>query len=258
MVEKKEEIKEKENVEEKELIIEAPIEPEEEIVKEIKVTPLIEEWKPKTALGKKVKNREITNIDEILDKGLKIMEPEIVDSLLNLSSEFLLIGQAKGKFGGGKRRVFMQTQKKTREGNKPKFQTTIVVGDMKNHIGLGFGKAKDTMPAKEKAVRNAKLNIFRIKRGCGSWMCGCGTEHSIPFVVEGRCGSVRIKLMPAPKGKGLVIEKECAKILKLAGISDVWSKSSGQTRTKTNLIKACIDALKKLENTKKFEGGKRE
>src|SRR3989344_5001919 len=60
-------------------------------------------WIPKTSLGKKVRERQIKSIDEILDKKLKILEPEIVDSLIKLESELLFAGQAKGKFGGGKR-----------------------------------------------------------------------------------------------------------------------------------------------------------
>ena len=56
--------------------------------------------------------------------------------------------------------------------------------------------------------------------------------------------------MPAPKGTGLCIEKECAKILTLAGIKDVWSRTQGQTKNKINLINACEDALRKLISTK--------
>ena len=56
--------------------------------------------------------------------------------------------------------------------------------------------------------------------------------------------------MPAPKGKGLIIEKECAKILKLAGIKDVWSKTFGQTKVKTNLISACVKALRETMKIK--------
>ena len=73
---------------------------------------------------------------------------------------------------------------------------------------------------------------------------------SIPFAVTGKCGSTEITLLPAPKGKGLVIEKECAKILELAGIKDIWSRTRGQTKTKLNLIHALIDALKKLSEIK--------
>lgn len=205
-----------------------------------------ETWKAKTGLGNKVKNGEISDINSILDNGIKILEAEIVDILLpDLETDLLFIGQSKGKFGGGKRRVFRQTQKKTREGNKPKFSTVAVIGNKNGYVGVGYGKSKETVPAREKSIRNAKLNIFKIRRGCGSWQCGCKEPHTIPFEVEGKCGSSKIKLIPAPKGTGLKVEKECAKILKLAGINDVWSKIHGQT-TKFNLIHACEKALRRL------------
>ncbi len=212
---------------------------------------MIEEWVPKTLLGKKVKNKDIKELGEILDKGLPILESEIVDALIpELENDLLLIGQSKGKFGGGQKRVFKQTQKKTREGNKPRFATIAVVGNRDGLVGIGYGKSRETVPSREKAFRNAKLDIIKIRRGCGSWQCSCGSAHSIPFKVEGKCGSVRIKLMPAPKGTGLCIEKECAKILELGGIKDIWSKTEGQTKTKMNLIYACFDALKNLMKTK--------
>ncbi len=208
------------------------------------------DWTPRTELGRKVVNGEITDIDQILETGQAILEPEIVESLLNLESELLLVGQAKGKFGGGQRRVFRQTQKKTREGNKPKFTTMAVVGNKDGYVGIGFGKSKETVPAREKAIKQAKLNIFKISRGAGSWESNSKEPSSIPFSVKGKCGSAEITLMPAPKGKGLCVEKECAKILELAGIQDVWSKTQGQTKNKINLINACEKALKKLISTK--------
>ena len=115
---------------------------------------------------------------------------------------------------------------------------------------MGYGKAKETVPAREKAFRNAKLNLFKIRRGCGSWECNCKTSHSVPYKVTAKCGSVEVTLIPAPKGTGLAIEKECAKILQLAGIKDVWSKILGQTNTKINTIKACEMALKNLMTTR--------
>ena len=210
-----------------------------------------EGWKAKTDIGKKVKSGEIENIDYILDNGINILEAELVDVLIpNIETDLLLIGQSKGKFGGGQRRVFKQTQKKTREGNKPHFSTCAIVGNHNGYIGIGFGKSKETVPAREKAIRNAKLNIFKIRRGCGSWQCGCKTPHSIPFKVSGKCGSVRITLMPAPKGTGLTVEKECQKILGMVGIKDAWSKTIGQTGSKNNLVLACESALRKLMSTK--------
>jgi len=234
-------------------IIEEPEELEKVLVKEIKVkrTVDISNWQPKTLIGNKVKEGEITSFDEILDNGMKIFETEIIDYLLSgLETDLLLIGQSKGKFGGGQRRVFKQTQKKTQEGNKPKFATIAVVGDRNGYVGIAYGKAKETVPAREKAIRNAKLSIIKIMRGCGSWECGCKEPHSIPFKVLGKSGSVRIVLLPAPKGTGLKVESECQKILILAGIKDVWSRTEGQTKSKINLITACFDALKKLINTK--------
>lgn len=222
---------------------------EEVVVEEVKKKEAFEKeaWKPKTSLGMKVKNGEITNIDYILDKRIKILESEIVDALLpNLTTDLLMVGQAKGKFGGGQKRVFKQTQKKTQEGNKPKFATFAVVGNEGGYIGVGYGKSRETVPAREKAIRQAKLNVIKIRRGCGNWRCGCGDAHTVPFKVSGKAGSVEITLIPSPKGTGLIVEKECQKILKLAGIKDVWSVTDGQTRSKLNLLYACFGALKKL------------
>src|SRR3989338_6464797 len=127
----------------KEEIIEAVEEVEEEKVVEKEIKKIKEEvfdkeaWQPKTSIGKKCKTGEIKNIDEILDQGMKILEPEIVDLLVsNLEMDLLLIGQSKGKFGGGQRRIFKQTQKKTQEGNKPKFATCAVVGNKNGFIGI--------------------------------------------------------------------------------------------------------------------------
>ena len=208
-------------------------------------------WVPKTRIGKQVAAGEITDIHELLDRAEPILEKEIVETLVpDLESDLLLVGQAKGKFDGGKRRAFRQTQKKTKEGNKPRFATLAVVGNKKGLVGLGYGKSKETVPAREKATRNAKLNIFKIRRGSGSWESRTSKPHSIPFAVEGKCGSVIVKLIPAPIGTGLKADHEIAKILMMAGIQDVWTKTFGQTRSKINLIKATENALRKLMTTK--------
>ncbi|MEK6835809.1 MAG: 30S ribosomal protein S5 [Nanoarchaeota archaeon] len=209
-----------------------------------------EKWQPKTELGRKVKNGEIKSIDEILNSGLKILEPEIIDFLLpNLESDLFLVGQSRGKFGGGKRTIWRQTQKKTSEGNKPKFATLAIVGNKDGYVGIGFGKSRETMPAREKSIREAKLNVIKVRRGCGSWECGSGKEHSIPFKITGKSGSVLVILIPAPKGTKLCIEKECQKIMNFAGIKDIYSKTS-KSKTKLNLIKACFYALKNLSSVK--------
>jgi small subunit ribosomal protein S5 len=203
------------------------------------------EWDPKTKLGREVKDKKITNLDEILDSKRKILEPEIVDTLIPVKTDLLSIGQAKGKFGGGKRRAWRQTQRKTKEGNVPTFSAFAVVGDENGHVGIGSGRAKETLPARDKAIRKAKLNIIRLSRACSSFDCSCSDSHSIPFIVTGKAGSVRLTLIPAPQGTGLVVANELKKILKFAGIKDVYSKAFGKKRTTFNLAKACIDALEK-------------
>ncbi len=206
---------------------------------------IISVWSPKTNLGKEVKDGKITNIDEILNTNRKILEPEIVDFLMSIKTDLMSIGQSKGKFRGGKRRAWRQTQRKTQEGNVPTFSTMAVVGDEKGHVGIGSGRAKETLPARDKATRKAKLNIIRVNRGCSSFDCSCDEQHTIPFKVSGKAGSVRLYLIPAPQGTGLVVGNELKKILQLAGIKDIYSRTEGKKRTTFNLAKACIDALKK-------------
>lgn len=203
----------------------------------------LEDWKPKTQLGSSVKDGTIKDINKVMD--YKILEPEVIDSLFTIKSEILNIGQAKGKFGGGKRRAWRQTQRKTAEGNVPTFSCMAVVGNGNGYVGIGYGRAKETLPARAKSIRKAKLALFKIRRACSSFDCTCGEPHTVPFIVVGKAGSSRVKLIPAPQGTGLVIGDECKKILRMAGIKDVYSRTAGKKRTTINLAKACIDALHK-------------
>ena len=195
-----------------------------------KGTEEISAWEPKTKLGKDVKSGKIKNIDDILGNNLKIMEPEIVDSLINLKSDLISIGQAKGKFGGGKRRAWRQTQRKTKEGNVPSFSTMAVIGDENGHVGIGEGKAKETLPARDKAIRKAKLNIIKIKRTCAAFDCDCSEAHTIPLKMKGKAGSVEVTLIPAPQGTGLVVGGELKKKLQTTNLLKIqkrfWTKKN--------------------------------
>ena len=85
----------KPNEKEAEKVLIEPV--EEEAVETVKMSSDLERWQPKTELGKKVKSREITNIDQVLDTGKPILEPEIVDMLLpGMENDLLMIGQSKG------------------------------------------------------------------------------------------------------------------------------------------------------------------
>jgi len=209
----------------------------------------IDSWIPKTQLGKDVKSGKIKDVNYIFDNNIKVMEPEIIDLLIpHLLTDVLFIGQAKGKFGGGKRRAFRQTQKISKEGSTMTFSVMAVVGDGNGHVGIGYGRAAETLPAKEKAMRKAKLNLIKIPRGCGSYNCLCSENHSIPIRIKGKCSSVKLELIPAPQGTGLVVNNELKKIMKVAGITDIYSKGSGKKRTTFNTAKACMQALNKLND----------
>ena len=105
---------------------------------------------------------------------------------------------------------------------------------------------RDSASTIRKAIQNAKLNVIQVQRGNGSWESGRGEGTSVPFKVTGRAGSTRITLLPAPTGKGLVIGDTGRQVLTLAGVTDVWSRSKGQTRTTINFAQATFNALKQL------------
>jgi small subunit ribosomal protein S5 len=197
------------------------------------------EWEPTTKLGRLVKEGKIQSLSEIFAKGLPIMEREIIDHFLpELKEEVIDINLI---------------QRMHKSGRRVRFRATVVVGDGNGFIGLGKAKAKEVGPAIRKAIVAAKLNIIQVKKGCGSWECICGASHSVPYKVTGSSGSVRVTLMPAPKGLGIVGSDVIKKILRIAGIDDVWVKTSGSTRTKVNAANATYDALKQVSRVKIVE-----
>ena len=208
-------------------------------------------WDAKTQIGLDVLAGKYKSVSEILLSGKEIVEDKIVDFLEpEISIDFINVGQAKGKFGGGKRKPSKQTQKVTKEGSKMSFCVMAIIGNKNGVLGIGVGKAGDGVAAKEKSIRNAKKSLITIRRGSGSWGSFGAGSHTIPFAVEGKCSSSYIKLMPAPKGTGLVVENEVRKVLEICGIQDVWSKTFGKTKNKINLIKAVFEALKNLQKVK--------
>ncbi len=210
----------------------------------------LENWVPRTELGKAVAEGRITSIDEIFATGKKIKEPEIVDKLLRLQTEIILVGSSSGKGGGKRRTPTKRTTRMHRSGRRYTVSAVIAVGNGDGYLGIGKANSLENRKAIEKATENAKLNIIPIKRGCGSWECSCGSSHSIPYEVNGKRGSVRVVLKPAPKGIGLCISDEAKKLMHLVGIKDIWSKSFGATSSRNNFVMALLDALKKINRVK--------
>jgi len=190
----------------------------------------IELWQPKTEIGRAVKEGKITNIVEILRAGRPILEPEIVDALVpNLQQELLHL---------------KIVQKMHKSGRRSKYWALVAVGNGDGLVGVGDEKSREIAMAITKAAKVAKQRLIEVKRGCGSWECGCGRPHSVPFKVTGKSGSVEVTLIPAPRGLGIVAPEIPRAILRLAGIKDVWFFSRGETRTRVNFAYATLEALR--------------
>jgi small subunit ribosomal protein S5 len=199
----------------------------------------IEAWEPKTALGKDVKAKRVTSIEQVFHDGRRIEEPEIIDALLpDLNSEIIEIASV---------------QRMTKNNRKMKFRATAVVGDGHGHVGVGSGKDAEVKAAIESAIIDAKGKVIPIIMGCGSWQCLCGTKHSLPFKVTGRCGSVDVILKPAPRGLGIVASAPVKRMLELAGVKDIWSFSRGRTRARYNAVVAVYRALGSINHMKNVD-----
>jgi len=217
-----------------------------------------ETWVPKTELGRKVMNGEIKSIKEIFEQGLVIRESEIVDFLVpEIKDQVIQIGGNPGKGGSITRTPIRYTNRMHKSGRRRSIHALVAVGNGDGLIGLGYASSKDVPTTIANAVKKAKLNIIPIRRGCGSWECECRSHHSIPFKTESKCGSVNVTLMPAPKGIGLCVAKEAKTLMTLAGITDVWGKSRGQTKTRLNFVKAIFGSLKKLNNMRVSDDAKK-
>ncbi|MFH1393882.1 MAG: 30S ribosomal protein S5 [Candidatus Micrarchaeota archaeon] len=195
-----------------------------------------EDWEPKTSMGMKVKAGEITTIEEIMESGKPILEPEIIDILFrDMEAETLQINT---------------TQRVTDSGKRTKFRVVTVIGDRNGHVGLGVGKSEELKPAVDYAIRNAKKNVFAIQMGCGSWECKCSVAHSLRRATQGKEGSTVVHLKPAPRGLGLAANDIVKKVLKMAGIKDVWSSTTGGKGNIYNMASATICALDNLNTIK--------
>jgi len=122
-------------------------------------------------------------------------------------------------------------------GRRFTFSVVVVLGDRNGSVGVGTGKALDTALAIEKAIRDAKKNMIKVKRT---------KTNSIPHEVYEKYSSTRVHIFPAP-GRGLVAGSSVRSVLDLAGITDVSAKILSRSKNKINNAQAAIQALKQLQ-----------
>merc|ERR1711907_239152 len=171
-----------------------------------------EEWVPCTKLGRLVKEGKIAKLDHIYFYSMAIKEPGIVDHFIpQLKDEVM------------------------------KIQAYVIVGDFDGHVGLGVKGAKEVATAIRGAIARAKLSLVPVLRGY--WGNKIGLPHTVPCKVTGKSGSVRMRLIPAPRGTGLVASRASKRVLQYAGVEDVYTATRGATSTMGNFIKATFAAI---------------
>jgi len=168
-------------------------------------------------------------LEEVYLFSLPIKEYQIVDFFLQstIKDEVMKI---------------MPVQKQTRAGQRTRFKAFVIVGDSNGHVGLGVKASKEVATAIRGAIIQGKLSLVPVRRGY--WGNMIGLPHTVPFKVTGKCGSVIVRLVPAPRGAGIVAARTSKKILQFAGIEDVYTQSRGSTKTLGNFVKATFFAIR--------------
>ncbi|ELZ55243.1 30S ribosomal protein S5P [Haloferax sp. ATCC BAA-644] len=183
-----------------------------------------------------VQNGDVTSMDQALETGLPLKEPQLVDQLLpGLDDEVLDINMV---------------QRMTDSGRRVKFRCVVAVGNRDGYLGYAEARDDQVGGAIQKAIEVAKLNIIKVDRGSGSWEDRAGGLNSLSRKAEGKAGSVTVRIIPAPQGLGLAAAETVRNILELAGVQDAWTKSDGNTRTTVNLAKATYNALKNASQSR--------
>ncbi|MDI9312178.1 MAG: 30S ribosomal protein S5 [Limnohabitans sp.] len=135
----------------------------------------------------------------------------------------------------------MPVQEQARAGQRTRFKAFVAIGDFSGFIGLGVKCSKEVATAIRGAIILAKLSLIPVR--LGYWGNKIGKPHTVPCKVTGKCGSVLVRLIPAPRGTGIVAAQVSKKLLTMAGIEDCYTSATGSTCTLGNFAKATYLAI---------------
>ncbi|PIQ77939.1 30S ribosomal protein S5 [Candidatus Peregrinibacteria bacterium CG11_big_fil_rev_8_21_14_0_20_41_10] len=149
---------------------------------------------------------------------------------------------SKGKNRATKAKEFEETviqidrvTRVVKGGRRLRFRATVVIGNRKGDVGLGLGKSTEVTGAIQKAVSKAKRNMITVPLD----------GETIPHDINIKFKSSKILIIPAGPGTGIIAGGSVRKVLELAGIKNILSKSLGSSN-RVNNAKATIEALKAL------------
>lgn len=189
------------------------------------------DWVPCTKLGRLVKEGKVESLENIFLFSMPIKEHQIVDTFIkqeDMKDEIMKI---------------QTVQKVSSAGQRTRFKVYTCIGDGRGHVGIGARTGKEVATAIRASLISAKLNIIPVRRGY--WGNRIGAPHTIPMKVTGKSGSVSVRMIPAPKGTGIVAAPLPTRIIQMAGVEDLYTASQGKTRTGGNFIMAVFYALRK-------------
>lgn len=153
--------------------------------------------------------------------------------------------KGRGKFRGKRERPEFDQQivdlarvtRVTKGGKQLSFRAAVIIGDRKGRVGFGVSKGKDVQIGVEKALNQAKKNLFVVPM----------INDTIPHRVEAKYKAAKVMLKPAPKGSGLIAGGAVRMVLEMAGVPNASTKMLGRTKNKITNVKATLQALKSFK-----------
>ncbi|CAD6213327.1 unnamed protein product [Miscanthus lutarioriparius] len=125
-------------------------------------------------------------------------------------------------------------------GRQLSYRAIVVVGDMKGHVGVGVGKAKEVTEAITKAAMNGRRNLVTVPL----------TKYStFPHRADADYGAARVMLRPACPGSGVIAGGAVRVVLEMAGVENALGK---QLRSKNPLNNARA-TIKATQTMKQFK-----